>query len=97
MNRMMDKVELWPRNKAHEPIFTSSEDAVFYGALISRHKPQISELKQLRTRVYYEIELEKKRKAPSLQKIMNLAVKGQFFREAYEEAERLNDYYFSLK
>ena len=92
MGRIMDKIKSWPKNRGGEIMLKSSEDAVYYGALISNHEPEILELKQMRAEVYRQIDLEKQRKAPNLQRICNLAVKGQFFREAYEEAKRISDH-----
>lgn len=91
MTAIMDKIKLWPRSRAQGLIFKSSEDAVYYGALISNHLEEVRELKVLRAEVYRQIDLEKQRKAPNFQRLLDLAVKGQFLREAYEEAERISN------
>jgi len=92
MTTIMEKIDQWPRTRGKDPIFKTSEDAIFYGALISNHQELIDKLWEFRALAYKQIELEKQRKAPSMQRIMDLAVKGQFFREAYEEAERIRTY-----
>jgi len=97
MTKIMDKINQWPRNQKGELLFKTSEGAIAYGVLVSRHKKEIAELKKFRDESYRQIDLEKARKVPSIQRLFDLAFKGQFFREAYEEAERLEKYDISLK
>jgi len=92
MSKIMDRIKNWPRNMGNELIFKSSEDAIGYGALVSNYRNEINKLKYLRLEVYKQIALEEQRGDPVTQKICDLAVKAQFYREAYEEAERIFEY-----
>lgn len=97
MSKIMLAIDNWPHTKSKQPIFKSTDDAIFYGALISRHKREIEALKICRLEAYRQIDMEKTREAPNLQRMCFLAVKAQFFREAYEEAERIDKYDNSIK
>lgn len=97
MTVITDKIKHWPRTRGGELIFESSEDAVSYGSLVSNYRNKINNLKYLRSETYKQIALEKQRKAPDIQRIFDLAVKAQFFREAYDEAERHYIYQITLK
>lgn len=97
MTKVMEKIYQWPKNKKGEPLFKSTEDALTYGVLVSRHKKEREELQIFFLETYRQIDLEKARNSISIQRLFDLAFKGQFFREAYEEAVRLNNYDNSVK
>ncbi len=79
----------WPRTNAGDPIFTCSEDAIFYAHLIIDKVPDRTRMVKLRQKVGSDLILMRARDIPDMQIMMDLAVKGQFYRECLEELERI--------
>jgi len=88
--------EAWPRTKDNNPIFTCTEDAIYFAHLASDKIEVIDKLKKLRKRAYFEIAVLRKRVTPNFQRMMDLAVKAQFYRECLEEITRINDSQYEL-
>lgn len=87
----------WPRTKADHPIFTCSEDAIFYAHLITDKVLERTKIARLRAGVLSDLKLKRSQDNPNLQRMMDLAVKAQFYRECLEEVERIENENFDLK
>lgn len=89
--------ENWPRDAGGNPIFTSTEQAIFYAHLCSHEPDEIYRLTMLRKGAYARIAEQRTKREPNLQRMMDLAVKAQFYRECLEEITRINDSKYELK
>jgi len=87
----------WPRTKAGAPLFTCTEDAIFYAHLIMDMVSERTKIAKLRQRALSDLKVMRANKYPNLQRMMNLAVKGQFYRECLEEVDRIENENFVLK
>ena len=83
-------LKTWPRRKNGEPIFRTANDAIFYAQLASKRTKTIDEMKAWRAKAHRDLQHARENPIPILDKLMNYAVKAQFFRECYEEIERIN-------
>lgn len=81
----------WPRGRNGQPIFTCSEDAIYFAHLAHDQIFWVDMLIRLRKKAYMELAYIRKRAKPDYQKMMDLAVKAQFYRECLEEITRIND------
>ncbi|MBA7496007.1 hypothetical protein ES702_06604 [subsurface metagenome] len=88
--------ESWPRTKAGKPIFTCTEQAIYFAHLCSHNEGQISQLTILRKEAYQSIATQRSKRQPNYQKMMDLAFKAQFYRECLEEITRINDSQYEL-
>jgi len=89
MRRRITDSAQWIRTKSGDPIFTCSEDAIFYAHLIFKDVPERLKIAKLRTGVLFDLKVMRSRNGGNLQRMMDLAVKGQFYRECLEEVERI--------
>jgi len=89
-------LEVWPLRKNGEPIFTCSEEAIFFSHLIYDKVEWIIYLTRRRKKAYFEIGVLRSQPTPNYQRMMDLAVRAQFFRECLEEVRRINDGKFEL-
>ena len=89
MIRTVRDFESWPRTKNKEPIFTCSEDATFYAYIIIDNEMERLKIARLINGVRFTLQGMRKNTNPSLDRMMELAVKGQFYRECLEEVERI--------
>lgn len=80
----------WPRTRGGEPIFRTANEAIFYAQLASNGADTIKEMKSLRARAHRKLRRLRKNKDANLDGLFNYAVKAQFFRECYEEIQRIN-------
>lgn len=83
-------LKTWPRRKNGEPVFRTTNDAIFYAQLASKTYSAIDEMKAYRNKARRDLSHVRKGKDPNLDRIMEYAIKSQFFRECYEEMERIN-------
>lgn len=88
--------ETWPRTKAGVPIFTCSEQAIYYAHLASDKIGTADLLTRARKRAYFDIGVIRSAGNHNLQRMMDLAVKAQFYRECLEEIKRINDSQYEL-
>jgi len=88
--------EIWPRTKAGDPIFTCSEDAIYYAHIIFKNEQERLKIARLREHIFFSLADMRKNSNPDLNRMMQLAVKGQFYRECLEEVQRINDWKFEL-
>jgi len=88
--------ESWPRTQAGDPIFTSSEQAIYFAHLCSHNEGQISQLTILRKKAYQAIAEQRAKRQPNYQRMLDLAVKAQLYRECLEEITRINESQYEL-
>ena len=88
--------ENWPRTKGGDPIFTSTEQAIYFAHLASHEKDIIELLTRLRKNVYNAIAQLRAKRQPNYQRMMDLAFKAQLYRESLEEIQRINDSQYDL-
>ena len=84
-------LKTWPRRRNGEPVFRTSNDAIFYAQLASKRVKTIEEMKAYRKNARRTLQHVRKGKSPNLERLMEYAMKAQFFRECYEEIERINE------
>ena len=88
--------ETWPRTGDGTFMFTCSEQAIYFAHLASDKIEVVNQLTKLRKRAYFDIAVQRSKPTPNLQRMMDLAVKAQFYREALEEITRINDSKYEL-
>jgi len=88
--------ENWPTTQAGDPMFTCSEQAIYFAHLASDKIEVVDLLTKLRKRAYFDIGVIRATARPNLQRMMDLAVKAQFYREALEEIIRINESQYEL-
>jgi len=79
----------WPKTRAGDPIFSCSEEAIFFAHLIFKDEAERLKLVHLRLKVLFDLKVMRSKPTPNYQRMMDLAVKGQFYRECLEEIERI--------
>lgn len=89
MIKIARSFETWPRTKAGIPLFTYSGDAIFYAHLIINNEMERSKIARLKHETTFTLEKLRARPNPNLNRMMEMAVKGQFYRECLEEVERI--------
>lgn len=90
-------LKTWPRRNNGEPIFTCSEDATYFAHLVFDKIEYFDQLTRLRKKAYFDIAALWKKTDPDYQRMMDLAVRAQFYRECLEEIRRLNERKFELE
>ena len=83
-------LENWPRRKQGDLIFTSTEEAFYYAYIVEDKHVAYNLLMKWRFNTYREIDALKKKKPLNFDRLFDLAVRAQFYREAMEEISRLN-------
>ena len=86
----------WPRDAGGNPIFTCSEQAIYYAHLCSHEISEIDRLTYLRKEAYQGIASMRAGRHPNYQRMMDLAFKAQLYRECLEEIQRINDSQYEL-
>lgn len=86
----------WPRDAGDSPIFTCTEQAIYYAHLCSDDEDEIDRLTRLRKGAYARIAEQRAKRQPNYQRMMDLAVKAQMYRECLEEIKRINDSKYEL-
>lgn len=79
----------WPRDVEGNPIFTCSEDALFYARLIFTNGDECFNVLRLRCLTLFHLEGFYCKDDPDLDDMMNLAVQAQLYRECLEEVRRI--------
>jgi len=79
----------WPKTKDAVPIFTCTEDAIFYAQLVFGDEDRRLKLVHFRRSFLYELQVLRSGSSHNLTRVFDLAVKSQFFRECLEELERI--------
>lgn len=79
----------WPRANSGAPLFTCSEDAIFFAQLIYKKPQEINIISLCRRSTLSALKLMRNSFDPDLDQMFVLAVKGQFYRECLEEVARI--------
>jgi len=90
MTPIKTDLKTWPRRKNGEPIFRTTNDAIFYAQLASKRSGAIDEMKGYRAKAHRDLGNVRAGRNPNLDRLMQYAFKSQFFRECYEEIQRIN-------
>jgi len=80
----------WPRRKNGELIFTTTNEAMYFANLTDDRLVSYDLLKKWRRNAYQDIERLRSIKVTNYNRIFDLAVRAQLYRECMEEIERLN-------
>lgn len=91
-----DRLKAWPRNNAGQPIFKTSEQAIFYAVLIYDKPDRVDIINKLRRNALADIGQRRKKNGANMDLLMQLAVKAQFARECLEEVDRLKNSTYQL-
>lgn len=83
-------LENWPRRKRGDLIFTSTEEAFYYAHIVVDEVLSYSLLKKWRSKTCQDIKAAREKKTINFDRLFDLAVRAQFYREAMEEMTRLN-------
>ena len=81
----------WPKSRNDHPILRSSNEALLYAQLIYDNPIKQGDLVTFRDEAYQMLRLERQRKYPNPQRMMDLAVKAQLFRESFMHTLRILD------
>lgn len=79
----------WPLRDNEEPIFQTSNDAIFYAQFIWDLPEKQKIMDGYRKRTYALLKFERQRAPQNWDRMMDLAVRAQFFRECLEECHRI--------
>jgi len=91
---ILSNLATWPTDRIGLPIFTSSRDAILYAQLIEGHPDKQKMLSISRQDLYIKLRHERHLNQPNLQRMMNLAIKAQLYRECLDELQRIKDEQF---
>jgi len=91
MTNLTERAEQWPRRKNHEIIFKTPYQAIFYANLIASNKRLVDEVDLWRRQARRELIAERQKTDPNYDTLMEIAVKGQFFRECLDEVNRIRE------
>jgi hypothetical protein len=86
----------WPRRKNAELIFTTTNEAIYFANLTDDRVGSYNLLKKWRKNAYQDIEHARQWSPINYNRIFDLAVRAQLYRECMEEIQRLNDGKFEL-
>lgn len=84
-------LENWPRRRRGDLIFSSTEEAFYYAHIVENRIVAYDVLTKWRTNTYHDIKAARSKKPLNFDKLFDLAVRAQFYREAMEEISRLNE------
>ena len=79
----------WPRNGSGNVIFSNSHEAIFYAIMVHNAKALVEEIEILRIRAKSDLKLEQNKPDGNIDRMIQLAVKHQFYSECIETAKRL--------
>jgi len=91
MVNLTEKARQWPRRKNGEPIFKTTNDALFYANLISNHKRMVDEIDLYRRAARFDLKYARAKTDPDYDRLMEMAVKCQLFRECLDEVKRIRE------
>ena len=80
----------WPRRRRGDLIFRTTEEAFYYANIVEDRASAYDLLSKWRANTYQEIKAARSKKPLNFDKLFDLAVRAQFYREAMEELSRLN-------
>jgi len=91
MTNLTERAEQWPRRNNGQIIFKNSNQAVFYANLIYNNKRLVDEIDMSLRAARRDLIIQRQRNGPNMDKLMELAVKAQFFRECMDEVKRIRE------
>ncbi|HUU41412.1 MAG TPA: hypothetical protein VMW42_10770 [Desulfatiglandales bacterium] len=91
MRKTIVSLNHWPRSNNGNYIFQSTEEAIFFAHLAVDKPDVIASLTRGRALVLADIKASRGGDTHNLQRLMDLSVKSQFFRECLEEIKRINN------
>lgn len=91
MSHILSDLANWPVRKNKEPILSSTHDAFLYAQLIYHRQDKQDWLTVCRSNAYIQLKAEREKEKPNPQRMMDLSVKAQLFRETLDEVQRIND------
>lgn len=97
MIRKIKDLADWPLSMLGKPIFETTNDALLYAQLIWDDAELQADLMRYRDETHEQLKHYRENEPSELDIMMTLAVKAQFFREAYFEALRIKDEKFKLQ
>lgn len=89
MKQLIANITNWPRRKNAHIIFTCTEDALLYAQLICGRPDLQDQVTMYRRHTLVDLKREREGKDPSGQRMMDLAVTAQLYRECMEEVVRI--------
>lgn len=89
MVNLTEKATQWPRRRSGEVIFKTTNQAIFYANLIAYNKRLVDAIDLYRRQARRDLMAERQKPDPNYDKLMELAVKGQMFRECLDEVKRI--------
>jgi len=89
MRTLIMSLSNWPRRKNGEYIFQSTEEALFFANLALGKSDVIDILNRGWSLARVSMNNERTRGTPNLQRMFDLSVKSQLFRECIEEINRI--------
>jgi len=89
MVNLTEKAKRWPRRKNGQPIFKTTDQAIFYAHLIANNKRLADEIDHYRHLARQQLKAEREKTDPNYNLLMEIALKGQLFRECLDEVKRI--------
>ena len=86
----------WPRRKNGELIFTTTNEAIYYAHIADDRLSAYDLLKKWRKNAYQDIAMLRSKTVINYNRVFDLAVRAQLYRECMEEISRINDGKFEL-
>ena len=83
--------DTWPRNGRGEIIFTSTNEALYYAGIVEDKQAAYNFLKKWAMNAYQNFDYLRSKKPINYDRLFDLAARKQFYREAMEEIQRLNE------
>jgi len=81
----LDRAKKWPRRRSGEILFNTTHEAIVFAHLIFDNKAMVDEVEKCLYGAREELRIMRQRKKPNLDRLMEIAVKAQMFRECLEE------------
>jgi len=85
------KLSDWPRNRRGEIIFSSTTEAIYYAGIVEDKQVSYNLLKKWAMNAYQNFDHVRRTSPVNHDRLFDLAARRQFFREAMEEIQRLNE------
>jgi len=81
----------WPRRQRGDPILQDTNEAIYYTYIVPDRMIEYNKLKKWRRNALQDLEALKKTPSLNYDRMFDLAVRAQFYRECMEEIKRLNE------
>jgi len=81
----------WPRRGRGDIIFKDTHEAIYYAHLVDDRVSTYHLIEKWRRNTLQDLEAIKTRRPLNFDRMMDLAVRSQFYRECMEEIQRINE------